>query len=65
MSKKSENKISKMCDRCNTTLIREWGFKDYLLINTDGWQTIQGKLLCPQCFSRGLIIFEKFMRKEL
>jgi len=65
MYKKSENKISKTCDRCNTTLTRDWEFKDYLPIITDGWHTTRGKLICPQCFSHGLILFEKFMKREL
>jgi hypothetical protein len=65
MTKKSENKISKTCERCNSTLTREWTFKDYFPVNTDGWHTTQGKLICPQCFAHGLILFNKFMRKEL
>lgn len=67
MVKKNEqsDRITKVCDRCNTTLTRDWHFRDYIPINTDGWHTTNGKLICPQCYSHGLVLFEKFMRKEI
>lgn len=60
-----DNKITKVCERCNATLTRDWQIKDYLPVITDGWHTTQGKLICPQCFSHGLVLFEKFMKREI
>lgn len=60
-----DNKITKICERCNATLIREWQIKDYLPIITDGWRSPNGKLICPQCYTHGLILFEKFMKREI
>lgn len=65
MAKKIENRITKTCDRCNTTISRDWQFKDYLPINTDGWHTKLGKMICPTCYAHGLILFDKFMKGDL
>jgi len=57
--------IIKTCDRCKTTLSRERTFKDYLPLNTDGWKTIEGFLICNQCYYHFKILFSKFMGKKL
>jgi hypothetical protein len=57
--------ISKTCGRCNVTVTRNISIKDYIpKLNTDGWVTIEGILLCPICRMKFLEMFEKFRRNK-
>jgi hypothetical protein len=57
--------VSKTCGRCNNTTTRKITIKDYIPnLNTDGWITVEGILLCPVCRMQYLEMFEKFRRND-